>query len=404
MLNGETACETGCSPLPGIVDLSVVIPCLNEERTIGECIQLQQSSLRTHRLTGEVVVADNGSSDRSVEIATAPGARVVHIQAKGYGNALRGGIGAAQGRWILMGDADGSYDFGDIGSFIARLREGYELVMGCRLPSGGGTIKPGAMPWANRWIGNPVLSRLAGRLYECSVHDFHCGLRAFTKEGYRRMGLTTTGMELATEMVVNSKLNGLRITEVPITLYPDRRGRPPHLRRWRDGWFHLRFILLFSPEWLFLLPGVGLLLSGLGTASVLAFGQVKLGTVTLDVHTLAYALLFAQVGLQLLLFALFTRTYAVGAGLLPPTPLYSRMSAITLERGILAGLGIIAAGATCAVSALVSWKSRHFGMFDPSLGLRLVLPSAFLISTGIELIFASFVLRMLRTAPKDKNP
>ena len=241
------------SPIP---ELSIVMPCLNEAETLAVCIRKALKSFSDCNIAGEVVIADNGSTDGSQEIAIREGARVVPVAQKGYGNALRGGIEAAAGKWIIMGDADDSYDFSNIKPFVEKLREGYELVMGCRLPSGGGTVMPGAMPWKHRWIGNPALTFIGRLLFKCPAHDFHCGLRAFTKEGFNRIDLRTTGMELASEFVIKSTLKGLRFTEVPITLYPDGRSRAPHLRSWRDGWRHLRFMLLFSPRWLFLIPGI----------------------------------------------------------------------------------------------------------------------------------------------------
>jgi glycosyltransferase involved in cell wall biosynthesis len=244
--------------------VTILMPCLNEAETLRACIEKAQRTLHWARLTGEVLVADNGSSDGSVQIAERLGARVVHVSDKGYGSALRAGIEVANGKWIIMGDADDSYDFSDLNRFVEKLQEGYELVMGCRLPSGGGRIMAGAMPWKHLWIGNPVLSWVGRLFFKCPVRDFHCGLRAFSKEAYDKMDLRTTGMEFASEMVIKATLNSLRIAEVPITLFKDGRSRPPHLRSWRDGWRHLRFMLLFSPTWLFLVPGFGLMSLGVG--------------------------------------------------------------------------------------------------------------------------------------------
>jgi glycosyltransferase involved in cell wall biosynthesis len=245
------------------LDITIVMPCLNEAETLAVCIQKAQSGIARAGVTGEVLIADNGSTDGSIQIAESLGARVEHVREKGYGNALRGGIQAARGRWILMGDSDDSYDFSNIGGFITKLREGSELVMGCRLPSGGGTIVPGAMPWKNRWIGNPILSSIGRLFFRTPIHDFHCGMRGFSADAYRKMDLKTTGMEFASEMVMKATLKGLRVAEVPITLHPDGRSRPPHLKPWRDGWRHLRFMLIYSPKWLFLMPGVVLFVLGL---------------------------------------------------------------------------------------------------------------------------------------------
>jgi glycosyltransferase involved in cell wall biosynthesis len=267
-------------------EVSVVMPCLNEAETLATCIRKARLGFEKSGICGEVVIADNGSTDGSQQIAVREGARVIEVAAKGYGNALRGGIHAAHGKWIIMGDADDSYDFSSMAPFVAKLREGWELVMGCRLPVGGGTIMPGAMPWKHRWIGNPALSFIGRLLFKCPAHDFHCGLRAFTKEGFVRMDLRTSGMELASELVIKATLCKLKITEVPITLHPDGRSRAPHLRSWRDGWRHLRFMLLFSPRWLFLIPGLGLsLLGGVGLIT-LTTGQMIFGKVVLDVGTM----------------------------------------------------------------------------------------------------------------------
>ena len=282
---------------------------------------------------GEVLVADNGSADDSVAIATKLGARVVHVKEKGYGSALRGGIEAAQGQWIILGDADDSYDFSQIEDFVRReFREGYELVMGCRLPRGGGTIEPGAMPWKNRWIGNPVLSFIGRLFFRCPARDFHCGLRGLTKEGYRKMELKTTGMEFASEMVIKATLKSLRIAEVPITLRKDGRSRPPHLKPWRDGWRHLRFMLLFSPRWLFIWPGLALLWwLGLALAVPLTTGPFKIGRVQFDTNnTLLVAGMMLVVGFQILFFGLFTKLYCVARGLLPDNPQLRRWLSLVL--------------------------------------------------------------------------
>ena len=248
------------------IELTVVMPCLNEAETVARCIDKAKLGFEKAGLAGEIIVADNGSTDGSQRIAGEHGARVVAVAEKGYGSALRGGIEAANGCYLIMGDADDSYDFSESGKFVAKLREGYDLVMGCRLPSGGGTIAPGAMPWKNRYLGNPVLSFLGRLFFRTPVRDFHCGLRAFSREAYARISPSTTGMEFASEMVMKASIEKLRIAEVPITLHKDGRSRPPHLRPWRDGWRHLRFMLIYSPRWLFLFPGLALAAGGALTA------------------------------------------------------------------------------------------------------------------------------------------
>ena len=383
------------------LDISIVLPCLNEEGTLSECVQRARAAIARSGLLGEVVVADNGSTDSSAAVARRAGARVVPVDERGYGAALRGGIEASLGKWIIMGDADGSYDFGEIAPIIERLQEGFDLVMGCRLPSGGGRIEKGAMPWLNRFVGNPVLSGLARLFFKCPIHDFHCGLRGFSKSAFERMQLTTTGMELATEMVVKSKLYGLSICEVPISLHPDKRDRPPHLRRWRDGWRHLRFLLLYSPKWLFFYPGLLMAFLGLAGASALICGPLRVGRAVLDVHSLAYALLCCQMGLQLVLFAIFTKTYAIQARLLPQDKAFEKWTSwLTVEWGILVGACVAAAGLLLAVSAFTIWKRFDFGPLNVTCTLRIVLPSATLFSSGVEIGFASFVLGVFKLPRK----
>ena len=298
--------------MPADLDLTIVMPCLNEAETIVTCVEMARRGLEAAGVSGEVLVADNGSTDGSIELAEKHGARVVRVAAKGYGNALRGGIEAARGRWILMGDADASYDFGEAPRFIGKLREGCDLVMGCRLPAGGGTIKPGAMPWKNRWLGNPVLSFIGRLLFRTPIRDFHCGLRAFSREACERMALKTTGMEFASEMVMKASLFGMRMAEVPITLHPDGRSRPPHLRPWRDGWRHLRFMLIYSPRWLFLVPGLVLAAIGLGAGALLSFGPVTVGAVRLEVGTLIISSISLILCAQLFAFAFFSKIFAIG--------------------------------------------------------------------------------------------
>jgi glycosyltransferase involved in cell wall biosynthesis len=329
-------------PAEKIPELSVVMPCLNEARTIEGCIREATGALQAAGIDGEIIVADNGSTDGSQAIAATAGARVVPVAAKGYGNALRGGIAAARGRYLLMGDADGSYDFSHVGRFVERLRAGDDLVMGNRFLGG---IQPGAMPWKNRYLGNPVLSFVGRLFFRTGISDFHCGLRGFSADAYRRMDLRTTGMEFASEMVIKAVLLGLTVSEVPTTLRPDGRDRPPHLRPWRDGWRHLRFMLLFSPRWLFFFPGLALMAVGLIGGGFLLAGPVRLGRIELDVHTLLFAALAVLIGFQAVSFAALSKFFTIRAGLRPQEARFeSWLQRATLETGLLAGAGLLLVG------------------------------------------------------------
>ena len=386
-------------------ELTIVMPCLNEAETLARCIEKAKTGLARAGVRGEVLVADNGSTDGSVAIAEKAGARVVHVQAKGYGSALRGGIEAARGQWIIMGDADDSYDFSAIEGFVARFREGYELVMGCRLPSGGGVIAPGAMPWKNRWIGNPILSFIGRLFFRCPARDFHCGLRGFTRDAYRKMELKTTGMEFASEMVIKATLKSLRIAEVPITLHPDGRSRPPHLKPWRDGWRHLRFMLIYSPRWLFLVPGVAL--SGLGGVAglALALAPLHVGGVEFSTGTLAVACMAVIIGAQLVAFAFFTKVFAIGEGLLPQDPKFSRVfQTFTLEKGICVGLAVLLLGLVLLLHALWVWKQAGYGMLSYGDNMRRLIPAVTLIVVAIQICFSSFFLSVLGLKTDSRRP
>lgn len=381
---------------PQVVELSIVMPCLNEAETLATCIRKARLGLERAGVCGEILVADNGSNDGSPEIARQLGARVVPVGEKGYGSALRGGIEAAQGKWVIMGDADDSYDFSEIRGFVEKFRAGYELVMGCRLPSGGGTIAPGAMPWKNRWIGNPALSFVGRLFFACPARDFHCGLRGFTKEAFRRMELKTTGMEFASEMIIKATLKSLRIAEVAITLHRDGRSRPPHLKPWRDGWRHLRFMLLFSPRGLFLGPGLALFIFGLGMAVPLAIGPVRIGRVQFDTNTLLVAGMMTIVGFQVLFFGLFTKIYCVATGLLPANRrLVKLLGLFSLERGITAGLLVFAAGLAFLTAAILKWRAAGFGTMSYPASLRLVIPAVTCMMLGVQTVFSSFFLTIL---------
>src|ERR1017187_3830418 len=388
------------------VQLTILMPCLNEAETIAKCIEKAKIGITRAGVPGEILVADNGSTDGSQAIAEKLGARVVPVKEKGYGNALRGGIAAAKGKYILMGDADDSYDFSEADRFVKKFQEGYDLVMGCRLPVGGGTILPGAMPWKNRWIGNPILSFIGRLFFKCPAHDFHAGLRAFTKDSLEKMELQTTGMEFASEMVIKATLKKFKIAEVPITLHKDGRSRPPHLKPWRDGWRHLRFMLIYSPRWLFLVPG--LLLSALGIifSAVLAVKDVQLGAVHFNVGTLMMACMAVIVGFQLVAFAFFTKVFAIAEGLLPEDPKLTRVFKIfTLEKGLVVGLLVLLAGILMFLRALWLWQQAHFGLLPSTEeNLRRLIPTATLIVLGIQTIFSSFFMSVLGLRTVTRKP
>jgi glycosyltransferase involved in cell wall biosynthesis len=392
----ETAVRVAAGPAPEPIEMTILMPCLNEAETLATCVQKARLGLERAGVRGEILVADNGSTDGSVAIAEKSGARIVPVKEKGYGSALRGGIEAARGQWVVLGDADDSYDFSRIEGFVQKFREGCDLVMGCRLPSGGGTIAPGAMPWKNRWIGNPSLSFIGRLFFHCPARDFHCGLRGITKAAYNRLELKTTGMEFASEMVIKATLKSLRIAEVPITLHRDGRSRPPHLKPWRDGWRHLRFMLLFSPRWLFTWPGLALLLLGVTLAVPLCFGPVHIGRVQFDTNTLLVAGMMTIVGFQVIFFGLFTKLYCVARGLLPDNPQLRRVLALfSLERGIVAGLIIAAAGLGFLAAAILKWRAAGFGIISYPESLRLVIPAVTCMMLGVQTLFSSFFLSIL---------
>jgi glycosyltransferase involved in cell wall biosynthesis len=374
-------------------ELSIVMPCLNEAETVGSCIEQARGFLRRHGVAGEIVIADNGSTDGSREIAAACGARVVDVPTRGYGAALQAGIAAARGRYVVMGDADDSYDFGHLEGFLDRLRAGDNLVMGNRYRGG---IERGAMPPLHRYLGNPVLSFLGRLFFGSSIGDFHCGLRGFDRAAIENLDLRTTGMELASEMVVKAELSGLAVSEVPTTLRPDGRSGQGHLRSWRDGWRHLRFLLLYSPRWLFLYPGIALFMAGLAVMAWLLPGSRTVGHVVLDTQTLLYAGGAIVLGYEAVLFAVFSKIFAVTAGLLPGNPrLDGALRRVTLEVGLLAGAGLILAGAAGTVVAVVQWGSRDFGPLDFSDSMRVVVPALVALMLGAETVFASFFLGIL---------
>lgn len=372
------------------------MPCLNEADTLEICVRKAMRALAENGIAGEVLVADNGSTDGSIEIAQRCGARVVPVHARGYGNALMGGIAAAQGRYVLMGDADDSYDFLEAPRFLAKLRDGHDLVQGCRLPAGGGKIKPGAMPFLHRWWGNPMFSFLARWWFRAPIHDIYCGLRGFRKDFYLSLDQRCTGMEFATEMIIKSSLRGARIGEVPITLHPDgRKAHAPHLKTFRDGWRTLRFFLLCTPRWLFLMPGLGGILLGL-LGYALALPGVKIGPATLDAHTLLFASLAILLGYQSVWFGLFTKTFAVSEGIMPRDPLLARLlRTVDLEKGLIAGTLGLLAGVGLLFWAAWQWKSVGFGPLNYSHTMRWVIPGATLTTLSFQTVLSSFFVSVL---------
>jgi hypothetical protein len=367
------------------VALSVVIPCLNEEESLPAVLARAKAGCQATGVACEIVVADNGSTDRSVAVATAAGAHVVPVRARGYGAALDAGIRAARGRWVLMGDADGSYDFASAPSFVAALRQGADVVQGCRLPAGGGTITPGAMPWLHRWIGNPLLTRLSRAWLHVPVHDVYCGLRAFDRQRVLALDLQCRGMEFAVEMLVRATQRDYRIDQVPVTLSPDlRRTTSRHLRTFRDGWRTLRFLLLYSPRWLFLIPGMVLVGGGLLAAAAGWIG-LRVGSVQFEAHTLLVGCATAMLGTQAILFAYLTKLYGVATGLLPHDRRVTWTSGwLTLERGLLAGLCCFLAGGGLTLAAALDWLREGLGPRDYASTMRLVIPGVFLAMVGLQ--------------------
>ena len=374
-------------------EVSIVMPCLNEVETLARCIDKARRGIEDGGLSAEIIVADNGSTDGSQAVARELGVRVVEVSRKGYGSALIGGIDAARGRFVIMGDADDSYDFTAIAPLVEKLREGYDLVMGNRFEGG---IQSGAMVWSHRWIGNPVLTFISRLFFHTPVSDMHCGLRGFRKDAYDKLRLQATGMEFASEMVIKASLQKMRIAEVPVTLSPDGRSRPPHLRTWRDGWRHLRFMLLFSPRWLFLYPGLGLLAVGLGLSVALLPGPLAVGGIRLDIHTMLIAGFLALLGYQLVLFAVFTKFFAIRVGFHPPHPaLQSLFRYMTLEVGLAAGSLLALIGLVTLVVAVASWSAVGFGNLDPDVTMREVIPAVVLTALGTQTVFASFFISIL---------
>jgi len=392
-IEASSNARKAAEPTSPRLKLSVVMPCLNESLTLGTCIKKAFETMAKLGIHGEVVIADNGSTDGSQRIAQELGARVVPVQTKGYGSALRGGIAAARGELVIMGDADDSYDFTQLGDFIHKLDEGYDLVMGNRFKGG---IRPGAMPVLHRFLGNPGLSWLGRLFFKCPVGDFQCGLRGFRKDSIDALDLRTLGMEFSTEMVVKATLFNLRIAEIPTVLSPDGRDRPPHLRTWRDGWRYLRFLLLYSPRWLFLYPGVALLILGFAISVWLLPGPQTIGSVTFDYNTLLFGAMAILVGFQSVNFAAFSKLFAISERLLPEDPRLNRLFRyITLEVGLVFGALLILGGSGMWLFGLNYWKSHSFGPLDPGKTLRIVIPGLVSFTLGIQIVLSSFFLSVL---------
>ena len=381
------------------IELSIVMPCLNEAETLAICITKANNWLIQNNVKGEVVIGDNGSTDGSQKIATNLGARVINVPAKGYGSALMGAIEASYGKYVIMGDSDDSYDFGNLTLFVQELRNGYDLVMGNRFKGG---VAKGAMPFLHRYLGNPVLSFIGRLFFGSKARDFHCGLRGFRQDIVSVLNLRTTGMEFASEMVVKATIFNLKITEVATTLSPDGRSRPPHLRTWRDGWRHLRFLLIYSPRWLFLIPGVFLMLFGFILSVLIIQKPFEIiGNINLDTNTLLYAGAFMIVGFQAFIFGIFTRAYAVQAGFLPQNDqLIKWLDIVSLEKGLIAGLIIFFAGIFGTIHSLTLWNEVHFGRLDYPSILRIVIPSVVAIILGLQTILSSFFISVLNVNKK----
>lgn len=367
------------------MEVSIIMPCLNEAETLETCIRKAQWFIAENDLAGEVIIADNGSNDGSQEIARRLNARVIDVPTKGYGSALKGGIAAARGQYIIMGDADDSYDFSNLNPFLVKLRNGYDLVMGNRFRGG---IESGAMPFLHRYLGNPVLTGIGKLLFGSPCNDFHCGLRGFRKEAVANLELQTTGMEFASEMVVKATLHKMQITEVPTTLSPDGRSRPPHLNTWRDGWRHLRFLLMYSPRWLFFYPGIFLILGGfLATLSLLPSPKV---------HSLLYSSTAMTIGFQIVTFALFTKVFGISEGLLPEDRRLNKLfDYLNLETGLIAGTVLLAIGMAASVYAFGIWGQHDYGSLNPTETMPIVIPGVTCLALGIQAIFSSFFLSIL---------
>ncbi len=382
------------------IELSIVMPCLNESKTVGTCIKKARAFLNEFEICGEIIIADNGSTDSSAGIASSLGARVVQVPEKGYGSALMGGIAAAQGLYVIMADADDSYDFSDLTLFIEQLRKGHDLVLGNRFSGG---IEKGAMPVLHRYLGNPVLSFIGRLFFSNKIGDFHCGLRGFNKDRITDLALTCPGMEFASEMVVKASLAGYSIVEVPTKLSVDGRDGPPHLNSWRDGWRHLRFLLLFSPRWMFFYPGVALFFCGFILTCILMLGPVTLGNVVFDIHSLLYTTMSTILGAQMVFFAVMIQLIGMRFGRLPEHLQFSRfLDFFSLERGIVVGILCLMVGIGWTVTAISQWGEAGFSTLDPAVTMRETIPAVALIIIGVQVIFSSFFISAIELFKESK--
>jgi glycosyltransferase involved in cell wall biosynthesis len=379
------------------LELTIIMPCLNEAETLERCIVKAKAYLEKAGIEGEVVIGDNGSTDGSQEIARKAGARVVDVPRRGYGAAIMGAIEGARGKYCIMGDSDDSYDFSNLDLYVEKLRAGFDLVMGNRFKGG---IKPGAMPFLHKYLGNPVLSFIGRLFFKSDIGDFHCGLRGFRQDIVSVLGLQTTGMEFASEMVVKATLFKLKIAEVPTTLAPDGRSRPPHLRTWRDGWRHLRFLLIYSPRWLYLIPGVLLMMFGLIVGSLIVHGPKHIGSATFDTNTLIYAGVAMIIGFQAIVFGVMSRIFGMQNGFLPRKPIIERLTQQgTLEKGLVIGLLLLLVGLAGGIRAIMVWREHNFGLLVYPDILRTVIPSAVAMILGFQVMFSAFFLGVL-TIPR----
>lgn len=381
------------------IELTILMPCLNEAETLLVCIEKAKNFLSSRNIAGEVLIADNGSKDGSQEIATKAGARVVNVPKKGYGAALIKGIKEALGTFVIMGDADDSYDFSQLDAYVKSLREGSELVMGNRFKGG---IKKGAMPFIHRYLGNPVLSFIGRLFFNVKIGDFHCGLRGFKRDSILALKLKTTGMEFASEMVVKAALFSLKIDEVPTILAKDGRSRPPHLRTWRDGWRHLRFLLLYSPGWLFFYPGLVFFMIGICGIILISRNPVTVGKVTFDIHTLLYSSFSVIIGFQSILFYVLSKTFAINLKLTPDKQRFTKLWKIfDLEIGLIAGAILILTGFGFSIYSVIEWKNASYGVIDPTKLMRYVIPATTVLILGIQFVFFSFFLSILGIRTSD---
>jgi glycosyltransferase involved in cell wall biosynthesis len=384
-----------------LLEVSVVMPCLDEIDTLPICIEKAQQAFRLSGIQGEVIVADNGSTDGSREAAVELGARLICVKERGYGAALMGGIAAARGTFVIMGDADDSYDFLEIPKFLIPLREGNDLVQGCRLPRGGGRVMPGAMPPLHRWIGNPLLSWLMRAMFRIPINDVYCGLRGFRKSFYESLDVRSTGMEFATEMIIRAGSKSSRLSEVPITLHPDgRRRHGPHLRTFRDGWRTLRLFMIYSPRWTFFFPGTALVFLGL-IGYALALPQIRLAGIALDVHTLLIASLMILLGYQAVVFAVLARIFASRERMVPPAP---RLEKLSVEATLVAGLGMGTVGVGLIAAVVVMWAKLQFGALNYPTTMRWVIPGVTLIAAGFQTMLAALFVGVLKMHRLQSDP